>query len=118
MSNNPLKNSKDTNKNKNKESSFEMEPESKLDWGRFKVRFLFGFLPGALLGFGFWTQMCRPLRELGAMESIPRLITELLHLGKIIDSGLAGIIVTLIFALALGLIVAAWPHISKYRSER
>jgi hypothetical protein len=68
-----------------------------------------------LFGFGFWIQMCRPRRTLGTTEHIPRLITEWLHLESTIDSGAAGITVILLFAAVSGLVVAAWPYISRLR---
>ncbi len=83
--------------------------KSDFDWERIAVRFLFGFLPGALLGFGFWSQMCRPPQSLGLMEHIPRLVTEWLQLEAIVDSGLVGITVVAIFAIISGVIVAVWP---------
>jgi len=86
---------------------------SELDWANLVVRFLFGFLPGGLLGAGFWIQMCRPSQTLGLMEHVPRLVTRWLGLGETIDSWHAGLVVILIFAFASGLIVAAWPSISS-----
>ena len=87
--------------------------QSDFDWARFAVRFLFGFLPGALLGFGFWIQMCRPPQSLGLMEHVPRLVTEWLRLEATVDSGLVGITVVAIFAITSGVIVAVWPSLAK-----
>jgi len=83
------------------------------DWARFAVRFLFGFLPGGLLGFGFWIQMCRSSQTLGLMEHVPRLVTKWLGLEETIDSGFSGLVVMSVFAFVSGLIVAAWPSISN-----
>jgi hypothetical protein len=47
------------------------------------------------------------------MESVPRLVTEWLGLENCVDSGLTAIIVIALFACASGMIVAAWPSISR-----
>ncbi len=86
---------------------------SDCDWARLAVRFLFGFLPGGLLGVGFWIQMCRPARTLGPMEHVPRLVTGWLGLENRVESGLTGMVVIVVFAFVSGMIVAAWPSISK-----
>ena len=83
------------------------------DWLRFWVRFAFGAIPGALIGLGFWVQMCRPPETLGLMEGLPRLVCEWLNLEKAIDSGYAAFIVIVLFAFVSGLIVAVWPSISN-----
>ena len=85
---------------------------SSFDWSRFLVRFVFGAIPGALAGWGFWVQMCRPPETLGLMEGFPRLVCEWLNLEKAIDSGSAALVVIAGFASVAGLIVAVWPSIS------
>lgn len=90
-----------------------MADELHFDWARLVIRFLFGFFPGLLLGFGFWIQMCRPAQSLGLMEHVPRLVTEWLGLEQSVDSGAVGIAVVAVFAITSGLIVAIWPSIAK-----
>jgi hypothetical protein len=88
------------------------------DGARFGVRFVCGFLLGAIVGFGFWVQMCRPLYMTSPMGQLPRLLTEWLGWEPVIDSGVAGGTVVLLFALLFGLVVAVWPLFSRGRAGR
>lgn len=88
------------------------------DWAHLTIRFLFGCFPGILLGFGFWVQMCRHRQTLGAMEHVPRLVTEWLGLEQIVDTGAVGATVVAIFAITSGIVVAAWPSIARCYSQR
>lgn len=90
-----------------------MADELDFDWVRLVIRFLFGFFPGIILGFGFWIQMCRPARTLGPMEHVPRLVTGWLGLEQIVDSGAVGTAVVGVFAITSGVLVAVWPSIAK-----
>ena len=83
------------------------------DWVRFGIRFACGSIPGVLLGFGFWVQMCRPVDSLGLGGWLPRQVTEWLHLETTIDSGIAGLGVVLIFAVMSGTIVGLWRSGSR-----
>ena len=116
MTNQQTHNTDSTKPNRNEERSEQQTLESchpPFDWVRFWIRFVFGTLPGALFGFGFWIQMCRPAGTVGLMEYLPRLVTEWLGLEGHIDSGLACIMVIVVFGCISGLIVAVWPSISK-----
>lgn len=93
-----------------------MADELHFDWARLVIRFLFGFFPGLLLGFGFWIQMCRPARTLGPMEHVPRLVTAWLGLERVVDSGAVGTAVVGMFAIISGVLVAVWPSIAKRSS--
>ncbi len=95
-----------------------MSDRQRWDWAQLAIRFLFGFFPGILLGFGFWIQMCRPPQSLGAMQHVPRLVTEWLGLEQIVDSGTVGTTVVAIFAIISGVIVAVWPSIAKWFSHK
>ncbi len=86
---------------------------ARIDFSTFIVRFVFGAIPGALLGFGFWVQMCRPARTLGLLEHIPRLVVKWFDLADRVDSGQTGMMVIVVFASVSGILVAAWPFISK-----
>jgi len=88
--------------------------ESRFDWLGFWVRFVCGAIPGVLLGFGFWIQMCRSPYALGLMEHFPRLVTEWLQLEEIVDSGPVGLAVVTTFALVSGMIVAVWPAVASH----
>ncbi len=90
-----------------------MRGKQGFDWPRLAIRFLFGLFPGILLGFGFWVQMCRPPQSLGAMQHVPRLVTEWFGLEQIVDTGAVGTAVVAIFAITSGVIVAVWPSITK-----
>lgn len=90
-----------------------MRDKQSFDWPRLAIRFLFGFFPGILLGFGFWIQMCRPANSLGLIEHVPRLVAEWFGLEQIVDTGTVGAAVVTIFAITSGLIVAVWPSIAK-----
>jgi hypothetical protein len=90
-----------------------MADELDFDWARLAIRFLFGFFPGILLGFGFWIQMCRPAGTLGPMEHVPRLVTAWLGLEQIVDSAAVGTAVVGVFAITSGVLVAVWPSIAK-----
>jgi len=95
-----------------------MRDKQSFDWPRLAIRFLFGFFPGILLGFGFWIQMCRPPQSLGAMQHVPRLVTEWLGLEQTVETGAVGTAVVAIFAITSGLIVAVWPSIAEWFSKR
>lgn len=78
------------------------------DWARFRVRFVCGVIPGSLLSFGFWVQMCRPTRSLGLGEWLPRQLAERLGLEAMIDSSIAGLVVVLVFTITSGIVVGLW----------
>ena len=95
-----------------------MRGKQSFDCARLAIRFLFGFFPGILFGFGFWIQMCRPANSLGLMEHVPHLVTEWFGLEQIADTGAVGTAVVAVFAITSGLIVVVWPSIAKWFSSR
>lgn len=86
---------------------------ARFDLATFIVRFVVGAIPGSLLGFGFWIQMCRPGHTLGLRQYVPRLVAVWLSMENSVEAGLTGVMVVVVFACVSGAIVAAWPSISK-----
>jgi hypothetical protein len=89
--------------------SDEGEDRPAVDWARLGVRFVCGSIPGALAGFGFWVQMCRPPRAHGLWQGLPRLVAAWLGWEATVDSLSIGLIVIALFSLGTGLAVALWP---------
>lgn len=75
------------------------------DWARFLVRFACGAVFGSVAGFGFWVQMCRPPHARGLWEWFPQRLAAWLGGEAVVDSGVAGLAVVVVFSLASGLIV-------------
>ena len=85
-------------------------PSTPFDWVPFLIRVTCGIILGAMVGFGVWARLCWS-RELVGVNAIGPRLLDLLGLTNVIDSGAAGVVCILLFAILFGLIGAVWNHL-------